>query len=251
MAPPATCGRTAYCAKRCVRCPVVGGDFRRRLRVRRGLSISVSGFRQLRRQASPGLRRANTSATPPPTTRCSRRAWRPGARSASSSSRRIRARSASAIASISTTAPPATAPPAHGNHAVGAPDLTDADWLYGGDGDTILTSILDGRNGVMPPQGPALGHNGTNAVASYVVSRSGTIAPPDQVAAGKVTFRHAMRRLSRRGWTRQSGAGRAQSVRQRLALRRRHRKRRGQRARWAQRRHAGLAHATHLPMRRG
>ncbi len=76
----------------------------------------------------------------------------------------------------------------HGNHAVGAPDLTDADWLYGGDGETILKSILDGRSGLMPPQGPALGHNGTNAVASYVVSQSGTIAPPDQVAAGKVTF---------------------------------------------------------------
>jgi len=76
----------------------------------------------------------------------------------------------------------------HGNRTVGAPDLTDADWLYGGDGDTILKSILDGRNGMMPPQGPALGHNGTNAVASYVVSRSGTIAPPDQVAAGKIHF---------------------------------------------------------------
>jgi cytochrome c oxidase cbb3-type subunit III len=76
----------------------------------------------------------------------------------------------------------------HGNHAVGAPDLTDADWLYGGDGETILKSILDGRTGMMPPQGPALGHSGTNAVASYVVSRSGTIAPPDQVAAGKTHF---------------------------------------------------------------
>ena len=75
------------------------------------------------------------------------------------------ARSASAIASISTTAPPATARAGHGNHAVGAPDLTDADWLYGGDGETILTSILDGRNGMMPPLGRALGHNGTNAVA--------------------------------------------------------------------------------------
>jgi len=76
----------------------------------------------------------------------------------------------------------------HGNRAVGAPDLTDADWLYGGDSETILKSILDGRNGMMPPQGPGLGHSGTNAVASYVVSRSGTIAPPDQVAAGKVHF---------------------------------------------------------------
>ena len=75
-----------------------------------------------------------------------------------------------------------------GNQVIGAPDLTDADWLYGGGSETILASILDGRNGVMPPLGSALGHNGMNAVASYVVSRSGTIAPPDQVAAGKVHF---------------------------------------------------------------
>ncbi len=74
---------------------------------------------------------------------------------------------------------------AKGNHAVGAPDLTDADWSYGGDTDAILTSILDGRIGVMPPLGETLGHAATNAVASYVVSQSGTLAPPDQVAAGK------------------------------------------------------------------
>jgi cytochrome c oxidase cbb3-type subunit III len=76
----------------------------------------------------------------------------------------------------------------HGNYAVGAPNLTDGDSLYGGDGEAVLKSILDGRTGIMPPQGAALGHNATNAVASYVVSQSGTIAPPDQVAAGKTTF---------------------------------------------------------------
>jgi cytochrome c oxidase cbb3-type subunit 3 len=75
-----------------------------------------------------------------------------------------------------------------GNHAVGAPDLTDADWLYGGDAQTILASILDGRNGVMPPLGGALGHNAVNEVAAYVVSVSGTQVPPDWVAAGKVRF---------------------------------------------------------------
>lgn len=75
-----------------------------------------------------------------------------------------------------------------GNHAVGAPDLTDADWLYGGDPQTILTSILDGRNGVMPPLGGALGHNAVNEVAAYVVSVSGTQVPADWAAAGKVRF---------------------------------------------------------------
>jgi cytochrome c oxidase cbb3-type subunit 3 len=77
---------------------------------------------------------------------------------------------------------------AQGNHVVGAPNLTDADWLYGGDEKAILTSILDGRNGVMPPLGGALGHNGVNEVAAYVVSASGTQVPPDWVAAGKVRF---------------------------------------------------------------
>ncbi|HEY6126510.1 MAG TPA: cytochrome-c oxidase, cbb3-type subunit III [Steroidobacteraceae bacterium] len=75
-----------------------------------------------------------------------------------------------------------------GNQAVGAPDLTDADWLYGGDSQTIVASILDGRNGIMPPLGGALGHNGVNYVAAYVVSLSGTQAPADWVAAGKTHF---------------------------------------------------------------
>src|SRR5437868_10597020 len=34
---------------------------------------------------------------------------------------------------------------AHGNQALGAPNLVDNDWLYGGDGATILASIQGGR----------------------------------------------------------------------------------------------------------
>ncbi|HEU5136674.1 MAG TPA: cytochrome-c oxidase, cbb3-type subunit III [Steroidobacteraceae bacterium] len=79
-------------------------------------------------------------------------------------------------------------PGARGNHAVGAPDLTDADWLWGGDDKTILTSILDGRQGIMPPLGGGLGVNGTNEVAAYVVSRIGTQVPADWAAAGKTRF---------------------------------------------------------------
>jgi cytochrome c oxidase cbb3-type subunit 3 len=33
---------------------------------------------------------------------------------------------------------------------LGAPDLTDADWLYGGDIETIRETIREGRNGIMP-----------------------------------------------------------------------------------------------------
>ena len=35
----------------------------------------------------------------------------------------------------------------------GFPNLTDNDWLWGGEPQTILTTIMDGRNGVMPPHG--------------------------------------------------------------------------------------------------
>ncbi len=37
-----------------------------------------------------------------------------------------------------------------GNHDLGAPDLTDRFWLYGGDGASIRRSIFDGRQSLMP-----------------------------------------------------------------------------------------------------
>ncbi|HEU4617358.1 MAG TPA: cytochrome-c oxidase, cbb3-type subunit III [Gammaproteobacteria bacterium] len=75
-----------------------------------------------------------------------------------------------------------------GNPAVGAPNLTDADWLYGGDAKTLLATILNGRKGAMPAWGPALGQNGVVDVASYVRSLSGADAPAAWVAAGKARF---------------------------------------------------------------
>ena len=77
---------------------------------------------------------------------------------------------------------------ATGNTALGAPNLTDAAWLYGGDPDTVLKSILDGRRGTMPAWGDALGHEGVVDVASYVRSLAGLDAPPEWAAAGKVRF---------------------------------------------------------------
>lgn len=76
----------------------------------------------------------------------------------------------------------------HGNRVVGAPDLTDGDWLYGGDTETIIASILDGRGGVMPGWDGVLGRDGVNEVAAYVLSLSGVKAPADWVAAGKSRF---------------------------------------------------------------
>jgi cytochrome c oxidase cbb3-type subunit 3 len=39
---------------------------------------------------------------------------------------------------------------AKGNHDVGAPDLTDHFWIYGGDVDSVYTSVYSGRQGHMP-----------------------------------------------------------------------------------------------------
>jgi cytochrome c oxidase cbb3-type subunit 3 len=75
-----------------------------------------------------------------------------------------------------------------GNQAVGAPDLTDTDWLYGGDSESILTSILDGRGGVMPALGAALGHDGVNEAAAYVLSLNDVQTPEGWAAAGKARF---------------------------------------------------------------
>jgi len=79
----------------------------------------------------------------------------------------------------------------HGSDARGAkgyPNLTDNDWLFGGAPDQVLTTILNGRGGVMPPLGAALGDQGVNEVANYALSLSGGKADPALAEAGKVRF---------------------------------------------------------------
>src|SRR5690554_3050317 len=41
--------------------------------------------------------------------------------------------------------------------AIGFPNLTDHDWIWGGEPEIILATILDGREGIMPPLAAALG----------------------------------------------------------------------------------------------
>jgi cytochrome c oxidase cbb3-type subunit 3 len=79
----------------------------------------------------------------------------------------------------------------HGSDAAGAkgfPNLTDSDWLYGGDPDTIKATITDGRAGVMPAMGGALGADGTKEVANYVLSLSGRPHDAALAAAGQPKF---------------------------------------------------------------
>lgn len=79
----------------------------------------------------------------------------------------------------------------HGSDARGAkgfPNLADDDWLWGGEAATVHESIANGRHGVMPALGDALGATGVNEVASYVVSLSGGEAPAEWIAAGQARF---------------------------------------------------------------
>jgi len=75
-----------------------------------------------------------------------------------------------------------------GGGSKGFPNLTDGDWLYGGDPETIKASIMNGRNGVMPPLGPVLGEAGTQDAANYVLSLSGRKHDPARAARGKEKF---------------------------------------------------------------
>ncbi len=77
---------------------------------------------------------------------------------------------------------------AHGNAALGAPNLADNDWLYGGDGKAIMTSILDGRHGTMPPFGATFGEAGVSNLANYVLSLSGATHDETKASAGKAMF---------------------------------------------------------------
>jgi cytochrome c oxidase cbb3-type subunit 3 len=73
----------------------------------------------------------------------------------------------------------------HGADARGAkgfPNLTDSDWLYGGEPDQIKQTILGGRMGVMPPHAQ-LGADTIKDLANFVRSLSGL--PNDSVRAAK------------------------------------------------------------------
>lgn len=78
----------------------------------------------------------------------------------------------------------------HGSAAQGAkgfPNLTDSDWLYGGEPEVIKTTITGGRNGVMPSFGP-LGADTIKDVANYVRSLSGLANDGLRAQRGKDVF---------------------------------------------------------------
>ena len=77
----------------------------------------------------------------------------------------------------------------HGSNAKGAlgyPNLTDNDWLYGGEASNILTTLHNGRIGGMAAWRDQIGEDGIRAVAEYVLSISGN-QPGYELDKAKVT----------------------------------------------------------------
>jgi cytochrome c oxidase cbb3-type subunit 3 len=59
-----------------------------------------------------------------------------------------------------------------GNQMIGAPNLTDQIWLYGGSERAVTETLNYGRNGVMPAFDKTLGKDKIHVVATYVYSLS-------------------------------------------------------------------------------
>ena len=66
-----------------------------------------------------------------------------------------------------------------GDRWQGAPNLTDAIWLYGGDYETLTETVTYSRFGVMPSWADRLSESEIRAVAAYVHGLGGGEAPPE------------------------------------------------------------------------
>ncbi|GMQ46522.1 cytochrome-c oxidase, cbb3-type subunit III [Vibrio sp. 10N] len=79
----------------------------------------------------------------------------------------------------------------HGSDArgqTGFPNLTDNAWLYGGEPEAIVTTVMQGRIGQMPAWKDALGEDGVREVVSYTLSLSGRKVNAREAEAGKARF---------------------------------------------------------------
>lgn len=72
-----------------------------------------------------------------------------------------------------------------GNRTLGAPNLTDKIWLFGGDREAISETIYKGRAGVMPSWGNRLDPVTVKMLAAYVHSLGGGEAFVPQTATGE------------------------------------------------------------------
>jgi cytochrome c oxidase cbb3-type subunit 3 len=77
---------------------------------------------------------------------------------------------------------------ADGGGARGFPNLANADWQWGGDPDSIVQTIANGRVAAMTPWIDVLGEEGVDAVVAYVQQLSGQESDAAKAAAGATQF---------------------------------------------------------------
>ena len=71
----------------------------------------------------------------------------------------------------------------------GFPNLTDNDWLHGGEPENIKTTLVNGRMGMMPPMAAMVGsEDDVRNVANYVLSLSGSEHDAARAELGKEKF---------------------------------------------------------------
>jgi cytochrome c oxidase cbb3-type subunit 3 len=75
-----------------------------------------------------------------------------------------------------------------GGGAPGFPNLADKDWLWGGEADTVVATIANGRTGIMPPWGEVLGARGVEDMLSYVMGLSGRKLEAGDPRAGAAKY---------------------------------------------------------------
>ena len=83
----------------------------------------------------------------------------------------------------------------HGSDAKGAygfPNLTDNEWRWGGEPETIKTTLLAGRHAVMPAWAEVIGESGVKNVYAYVLTELAGRKLPEEakadIEAGKKIF---------------------------------------------------------------
>ena len=77
---------------------------------------------------------------------------------------------------------------ADGGGALGFPNLTDNDWLYGGAPAQIKATLIHGRQAAMPAWQGVIGEKGIAEVTEYVLSLSGRDYDQSQYAAGQKIY---------------------------------------------------------------
>jgi cytochrome c oxidase cbb3-type subunit 3 len=134
----------------------------------------------------------------------------------------------------------------HGSDAKGSygfPNLADSSWRWGGEPETIKTTIMHGRMGMMPAQGPMIGEDGVRNVARLRPHRTGRPRAAGGCArrhrGRQADLRHHLLRLPYTSRHRHPGDGRTEpDSTQRVHLRQQLRSAAADHPLWSQRQHA-------------